>query len=62
MNKKKPSGRPTDYEEKTNRLKTANEQDIAEKTIAEKNPIASKGKDPTFNKCRLYQKKKKHAG
>jgi len=32
----KPSGRPTDYEEKTSRVKNAKEQDAVEKTVAGK--------------------------
>ena len=45
MSKKMLSGRPTDYEEKTNRLKNAKEKSKTKKTIAGKNPIAGKDKE-----------------
>ena len=55
----KPSGRPTDYEEKTNSLKNAKEQDAVKKKRLQGNPDGRQGKETTFAKRYYFENEKK---
>ena len=60
--RKKPSGRPTGYEEKTSRLKNAIEVDTAERTMAGKPRLQAKAKNPHLTSDTVFKRKEKHDG
>jgi hypothetical protein len=62
MSKKKPSGRPTGYEEKTSRQKNAKEKSQAEKTNAGKTRLRAKAKNLHLTSDIVFKRKEKHDG